>query len=154
IATSYDEGRAMVQGAWPVKRPDSRDLFMPTYHLAYCLTVLDHCPDDAHLGALVERSLRRWQSTYLRDGLLRDVPGWHFTDWDSLDGAAGRQASRGAHAVANAWYYEACQRLGLPSIDLAAFETTFWLEDAGAYRLTETGGPSPHATAAALTSLP
>jgi hypothetical protein len=118
------------------------------------LTVLEHCPDDVPLRQLVERSLRQWQFTHLRDGLLRDVPGWHFTDWDALNEEAGRQATRGAHAVVNAWYFETCQRLGFPSIDLAAFDVTFWVEEAKAYRLTEKGEPSPHATAAALTSIP
>ncbi len=155
IATSYEDGPAMVQGAWPVKHEHNRDLLMPTYHLAFCLTVLEQCPGDGRLRGLVERSLRRWQAQYVTDGLLRDLPGWHLTDWDPADpDAAARSFPGRAHAVANAWYHEACTRLGLPTIDLDRFEEVFWLPGEGAYRLVEGGGPSPHATAAPLSSLP
>jgi hypothetical protein len=154
IATSYEEGPAMVQGAWPVKTPAFRGLLMPTYHLAFCLTALEEGVTDPLVCDVVRLSLRRWQQKYVRDGLLRDLPGWHFTDWDPVNDDASRKQTRGAHAVANCWYYEACARLGLPSIDLRRFDATFWMEAAGAYRLLERGGPSPHATAAALTSLP
>jgi hypothetical protein len=75
IASSYDEGAAMVQGCWPMKHPGYRDLMMPTYHVAFCLTVLEHAADDPELLGLVTRSLDVWQSKYLRDGLLRNVPG-------------------------------------------------------------------------------
>lgn len=154
IATSYEEGPAMVQGAWPVKTPTFRDQLMPTYHLAFCLTALEQDVTDPLVCDVVRLSLRRWQQKYVRDGLLRDLPGWHFTDWDPVNEDASQKKTRGAHAVANCWYYEACTRLGLPSIDLQRFEATFWMEAAGAYRLVERGGPSPHATATALTSLP
>jgi hypothetical protein len=154
IATSYEEGPAMVQGAWPVQTPDFRDQLMPTYHLAFCLAVLEQGVTDPLVRGVVERSLRRWQEVYVRDGLLRDLPGWHFTDWDPVHEDAARKKIKGAHAVVNCWYYEACARLGLPSIDLRKFDRAFWVEAAGAYRLLERGDPSPHATAAALSSLP
>jgi hypothetical protein len=154
IATSYDEAHAMVQGAWPVKTPAFRGQFMPTYHLAFCLAALEQGATDPLVCGVVSRSLRRWQQKYVRDGLLRDLPGWHFTDWDPVNEEAAQKKTRGAHAVVNCWYYEACTRLGLPSIDVRRFDQTFWMESAGAYRLTERGAPSPHGTAAALTSLP
>jgi hypothetical protein len=155
IATSYEEGPAMVQGAWPVKTPDFRATCMPTYHLAFCLTALEQEVTDPLVCDVVRRSLSRWREKYYRDGLLRDLPGWHFTDWDPVNGDASRKEGRGAHAVANCWYHEACARLGLPSIDRQRFDETFWMEEAGTYRLWERGGgPSPHATAAALVSLP
>jgi hypothetical protein len=154
IATSYEEGRAMVQGAWPVKTPGFRDQFMPTYHLAFCLAVLEQDISDPIMLDIVQQSMRAWHRKYVRKGLLRDLPGWHFTDWDPVNEDAAQKKVRGAHAVANCWYYEVCARLGLPSIDLQRFDTTFWMEAVGAYRLLEGGGPSPHATAAALTSLP
>jgi hypothetical protein len=154
IATSYDPALAMVQGAWPVKTPAFREQFMPTYHLAFCLTALEQDVTDPLVCDVVGRSLRRWQKMYVRDGLLRDLPGWHFTDWDPVNEEASQKRTRGAHAVANCWYYEACTRLGLPSIDLARFDHTFWMESAGAYRLIGGGAPSPHATAAARASLP
>jgi hypothetical protein len=154
IATSYDETYAMVQGAWPVKTPAFRGQFMPTYHLAFCLTALEQQVTDPLVCYVVGRSLRRWQQKYVRDGLLRDLPGWYFTDWDPVNEEAAQKKTRGAHAVANCWYYEACTRVGLSSIEVASFDRTFWIESAGAYRLVERGGPSPHATAAALSSLP
>ncbi len=122
IATSYDENHAMVQGAWPARTPAFRAPVMPTYHLAFCLTALENNVTDPLVCGVVERSLRRWQQRYVRDGLLRDLPGWHFTDWDPLNEEASQKKTAGAHAVANCWYYEACTRLGLPSIDLRRFE--------------------------------
>ncbi|HYT95025.1 MAG TPA: hypothetical protein VEL76_40285 [Gemmataceae bacterium] len=154
IATSYDESAAMVQGCWPMKHPGYRGLFMPPFHLAFCLTVLEHAADDPDLLGLAARSLDAWHEKYLRDGLVRNVPGWHFTDWDTLDEATARAQDCAAHAVVNAWYYEARERLGRPSIDLERFDAAFWLPAAGAYGLLEQSGPSPHATAAALGSLP
>jgi hypothetical protein len=56
--------------------------------------------------------------------------------------------------VLNAWYHETRERLGRPSIDLERFRQTFWIPEAKAYRLLESGGPSPHATAAAVSALP
>jgi hypothetical protein len=153
VASSYDEVRAMVQGCWPIKTPDYRERFMPTFHLAFCLTALEQLDEADELRALVQRSLVRWRKMYLREGLVRDVPGWHFTDWDGLNSDACRQQQRGAHAVLNAWYHEACRMLGLPGIDLWKFDEVFWVGAARAYRLVAGGGPSPHATAAAMISL-
>jgi len=160
IATSYDPATLMVQGAWPIRDPGYRGLLVPPFHVAFCLTVLENAADDANLMNLCRESLIDWGRTYLKDGLLRGLPGWYFVDWDATDpAAAGRHADKsartitGPHAVTNAWYQEACAGFGVPTIDRNAFDRAFWMPEAGAYRLLEEGGPSPHATAATIVSL-
>ena len=163
IATSYDPAAAMVQGAWPVRRPDYRGLAMPTYHLAFCLTALRH-GRDPRLLALVRESLLKWQAMYRRDdGLVTDVPGWHFVDWDTCDPLAADTGHRGmrqrpcptSHAVVNAWHFEACVRAGLdPGIDPDRLHNAFFDPATHGYRLYPGSGPSVHATAAMLGSVP
>ena len=144
----------MVQGAWPVKTPEFRDQLMPTYHLAFCLSALEQEVSDPLVCGVVRRSLQAWQRQYLRDGLLRDLPGWHFTDWDPVNEDAARKTIARGPCRGQLLVLRGLRRLGLPSIDLQALHAAFWVETAGAYRLLEHGGPSPHATAAALASLP
>ncbi len=80
IADSYDSSAALVQGAWPCGTP-LFSLEMPTYHLAFCLTCVEHDASlefDTKVRGIVTQSLVAWRDKYLVDGLLRDLPGWHF----------------------------------------------------------------------------
>ncbi len=166
IARSYDEATGMVQGVWPIGRPDAK-LPIPPFHLAFCLAAIEHDPrleSDPALRHAVLDSVRVWRERYLRRGLVAGMPGWYFVDWDPTTPAtAGRNAERvgprdvadlsaSPHAVCNAWWAEVCRHVSpddAPEPD--AFDRAFW---AGAgYALTEGGAePNPHATAAALSS--
>jgi hypothetical protein len=146
----------MVNGAWPIWKPGA-DFPIPPFHLAFCLTALEHDPSlsgDPLVRRVVEESLAFWSRAYLREGLVHGMPGWYFTDWDPTDPtvAANGMAYPGPHAVCNAWWNEWCDRMApARAVTPAAFDAAFW---AGrCYTLTaDKSGDSPHATAAALTS--
>lgn len=148
IAASYDEGLAMVQAVWPALQADDRPVFIPGYHLAFCLTVAEQ--RQADLLPLARRSLERWTGLYARAGLLGDFPRecWWFVDWDPLS-----RAALAPDAVTHAWMEEACAAVGVPSpVDPAAFERAFWT--GAAYRLYPGGDESVQATAAAVLAFP
>jgi hypothetical protein len=163
IATSYEPGPGMVQGAWPVKFPGYRGTLMPTYHLAYCLTVLRHSKDPA-LRSLVVDSLTHWRERYQRaDGFICGAPGWHFVDWDATNhearghrwGPPGSDWRTVPHAVVNAWFFEACAAAGIdPGIGPGRLLDAFYDPAARSGRLYPGGPPSVHATAALLGSVP
>jgi hypothetical protein len=156
IAQSYNPQTGMVNGAWPIWRPGA-DFPIPPFHLAFCLTALEHDPTlsrDPLVCRVVEESLAVWSRLYGRDGLVQGMPGWYFTDWDPTDPtvAANHMPCPGPHAVCNAWWSEWCDRMA-PTLAVApaAFDAAFW---AGrCYALTaDKLCDSPHATAAALNS--
>jgi hypothetical protein len=156
IAQSYDPRTGMVNGAWPVGRP-GREFPIPPFHLAFCLTALEHDPSlqrDPLVREVVQGSLAAWRRLYLRDGLIQGMPGWYFTDWDPTDpAAAGRENDApGPHAVCNAWWNEWCDQMAPAQVVTpATFDAAFWM--GRAYALSaEKSRDSPHATAAALTS--
>ena len=103
---------------------------------------------------VVHDSLKTWQINYLRDGLVKGMPGWYFTDWDSTDlAAAGRdKPDPGAHAVCNAWWNKWCELMAPEyKISPEIYDSAFWMGPA--YALTaDKSCDSPHATAAALNS--
>jgi hypothetical protein len=155
----------MVQGAWPIQRPEAK-LAIPPFHLAFCLAALEHDPElcsDPVVRDAVLHSVSVWKANYHRSGLVVGMPGWYFVDWDPVDPAtAGRTARRtnpydvsaawatAAHAVCNAWWSELCERVSpADASDPDAFDRAFWT--GVGYTLTEGGRDvSPHATAAAL----
>ena len=145
-----------MNGAWPIWRPGA-DFPIPPFHLAFCLTALEHDPDlgrDPLVRRVVEDSLALWSRVYLRDGLVQGMPGWYFTDWDPTDPgvAANGRPYPGPHAVCNAWWNEWCDRMA-PALAVAptSFDAAFW--GGRCYALTaDKSGDSPHATAAAVNS--
>jgi hypothetical protein len=148
IAASYDEKAAMVQAVWPARQTDDRPVFIPGYHLAFCLAVVEH--GMAELVPLARRSLEVWRERYVRDGLLGGFPegSWWFVDWDPLS-----RASLAPDAVTHAWLHEACATLGVSSpMDVRAFDRAFWT--GVAYRLYPSGDESVQATAAAVLAFP
>jgi hypothetical protein len=156
IAQSYNPRTGMVNGAWPVRQPGF-DLPIPPFHLAFCLTALEHDPSlqrDPLVREVVQSSLAAWSRLYLRDGLIQGMPGWYFTDWDPTDPAApGREKNYpGPHAVCNAWWNELCDQLA-PTQAVApdVFDGAFWMGRAYALN-ADKSRDSPHATAAALNS--
>jgi hypothetical protein len=156
IAQSYNPRTGMVNGAWPVRQP-GMDFPIPPFHLAYCLTALEHDPSlerDPLVRQVVKDSLAVWSRLYLREGLIQGMPGWYFTDWDSTDpAAAGREKDYpGPHAVCNAWWNELCGQMSpAHAVTSDAFDGAFWMGQA--YALSaDKSRESPHATAAALNS--
>ncbi len=156
IAQSYNPRTGMVNGAWPVREPGF-DFPIPPFHLAFCLTALEHDPAldrDPLVRQVIRDSMDVWNRFYLRDGLIHGMTGWYFTDWDPTDSAAaGREKDYpGPHAVCNAWWNELCDRIA-PALAVSsdAFDDAFWLGKA--YALSaDKSRESPHATAAALNS--
>jgi hypothetical protein len=149
----------MVNGAWPIRRP-GMEFPIPPFHLAFCLTALEHDPTlerDPLVRQVVQDSLAVWTRLYLRDGLIQGMPGWYFTDWDPTDpAAAGRDKDYpyylGPHAVCNAWWNEWCDQMApAQAVASDAFDAAFWM--GRAYALSaDRSRESPHATAAALNS--
>jgi len=136
-------------------RPAGDEVPIPPFHLAFCLTALEHDPAlrrDPLVRRVVESSFEAWSRMYLRDGVIQGMAGWYFTDWDPTDPAvaANRAPYPGPHAVCNAWWAEWCDRVS-PShtVTPEKFDAAFWTGNA--YALTaDKPGDSPHATAAAL----
>lgn len=164
IAASYDERTAMVQGVWPASPPGGRPVWIPGYHLAFCLAVSEHGEERVpELATLARASLEAWRARYAKGGLLDGFPDgcWWFVDWDpsrrrpkgvpsSPDDPAGVGAP---DAVTHAWLEEACCAFGVASpIDAGAFERAFW--NGTAYRLRPEGTESPQASAAAVLAYP
>jgi hypothetical protein len=156
IAQSYNPKTGLVNAVWPVLRP-SEGFQIPQFHLAFCLTALEHDPElkrDSLVRQVVHNSLKAWQLLYLQDGLVQGMPSWYFTDWDSTDlAAAGRDNSTtGAHAVCNAWWNEWCELIAPEyKISPEVYDSAFWTGQS--YALTaKKSRDSPHATAAALNS--
>jgi Bacterial alpha-L-rhamnosidase 6 hairpin glycosidase domain len=159
IAQSYNSQTGLVKAVWPALHPE-KGFQIPQFHLAFCLTALEHDPElqrDPLVRQVVHDSFVAWQRYYLRDGLVQGMQGWHFTDWDSTDpAAAGRDETVDLtlmpHAVCNAWWNEWCSLMAsdhriLPEV----YDRAFWTGQA--YALTaDKSRDSPHATAAALNS--
>jgi hypothetical protein len=157
IAQSYNPDTGLVKAVWPVLRP-GEGFQIPQFHLAFCLTALEHDPAlqrDPLVHQVVHDSLLAWQRYYLRDGLVQGMQGWHFTDWDSTDpAAAGRDEMIDLlpHAVCNAWWNELCSLIAPDyMVKPEDYDQAFWMGKA--YALTaDKSRDSPHATAAALNS--
>jgi hypothetical protein len=156
IAQSYNPQTGLVNAVWPVLRP-GEGFQIPQFHLAFCLTALEHDPElkrDSLVGQVVHASFKAWRHLYLHDGLVQGMPGWYFTDWDATDlAAAGRdKPDPGVHAVCNAWWNEWCELMAPEyTISPEIYDRAFWMGQA--YALTsEKSRDSPHATAVALNS--
>jgi hypothetical protein len=156
IAQSYNPTTGLVDAVAPALRPNE-GFQIPQFHLAFCLTALEHDPElerDPLVRQVIQDSFNAWQFYYLRNGLVQGMPGWYFTDWDPTDLAvAGRDTpDPGAHAVCNAWWTEWCERMDPKfAISPDEYDRAFWTGEA--YALTaEKSRNSPHATAAALNS--
>lgn len=81
ISQSYDHQMGMVQGAYPIKKAENLNFYMSTYHLLWCLTVLEHTKEEYF--PLVVKSLQAWENNYVeQNGLIGSkIPGWSFVDW-------------------------------------------------------------------------
>ena len=160
IAQSYDQQTGMVNGCWPIMNPDHK-LPMPSFHLAFCLTVIEQHNNDPLVITVLEKTILYWKEHYLRDGLLSGMPGWYFIDWDSKNTDAmgndrhwkdsARFDVNKPHAVCNAWWVELCRLLGVDSeISIDEFMKMFWT--GFGFSMFPHSECSPHATAAVLGS--
>lgn len=150
IADSYDHKTGMVNGCWPTKDPNFK-IPMATYHLAWCLAVVENHVDD--LKPLVIKSIDHWKEHYLVKGLISHYPGWTFVDWDFTDPNTIGQVFNNAlpHCVVNSWWIELCTQLDIPSeICPRLFDKIFWTGIG--YSLAPGLPPSIHATAAVLSA--
>lgn len=154
IASSYNARTGMVNGAWPVRDPTFSDqLPIPTFHLAFCLCVVENDIDDDLCRNVVSRSISFWKSNYLKDGIIQGLPGWHFIDWDTTVPDT-HKVYKGGNAVCNAWWYELSQKAKFDSgIDVDTFHSQF-RSKSGFSMWPNQSDPSPsvHATAAILAS--
>jgi hypothetical protein len=60
---------------------------MPLYHLAFCLTAMEHDPTlefDPKVKFVVEKSMQLWRNKYLKNGFISGVPGWYISNSFSL----------------------------------------------------------------------
>jgi hypothetical protein len=116
ISQSYNSANGMVQGAYPIKKHANLDFYMPTYHLLWCLTVLEH--GKREYFDTVRDSLALWERKYVNQttNLVSDAPGWHFVDWfDSY--SCGRTDEgvnySGGNSFVNILYMHLCQHFGV-----------------------------------------
>lgn len=156
LAASYVDEAAMVQAVWPATLPDE-PLFIPGYHLSFCLTAIEHgVMTVPSIATLVPSSLAQWRARYLqKNGLLGGFPPgcWWFVDWDPLRKKPARDATD-ADAVTHAWFNEVSLIIDdTPGISRERFDAAFWTGRAYRLDLAARGEPneeSPQATAAAV----
>jgi len=153
----------MVNGAWPVKQ-ENYSLWMPTYHLAFCLAVLEFDPlltGDPVVVQVVYNSMDYWFKNYYQNGLVAGMPGWYFVDWSNEDESLSKQVNIAIvvpHSICNAWWHELCQKVKkirpeVESYDISikSFNNTFQ-RDQGYSLYSQQSSISYHATVIAVAS--
>jgi hypothetical protein len=143
VAKTYNKEYGMVSGMAPAKC-STYELLMPTYHLLYCLTVFDIYTDifecDESVRIVLQNTIKVWKALYLKNGLLRNVPGWHFVDWDDetkLPSGKEDGSFVSAHSILNIWWIQLCNKMNVDSgIDYTTFMNTFYIPNKG-FKLTE-----------------
>ncbi|AYV78578.1 MAG: hypothetical protein Edafosvirus19_5 [Edafosvirus sp.] len=129
IATSYNPKIGMVSGVWPVKTIDYHNP-MATFHLAFCLSVIElRCTNEKAID-VVNQSIEFWKNNYLQEGILQGLPGWNFVDWDfDNQDVIGKQEGgiNQPNSVCHSWWQELCDKLKIPSeINITKFNELFW----------------------------
>jgi hypothetical protein len=156
---SYDQYVGMVQGAYPMKNPNFRDFYMPSYHLLWCLTVLEQNSQD--FFGTVEKSLELWEKKYVNKSkkLLENLPGWHFVDWYSDDtgincvGKDDRGDITKPNVFVNILYLYLCSQLKIPTqVSKVSIDTAFLTND-GQYSLYPNTPSCIQATSMAISYL-
>jgi hypothetical protein len=111
ISQSYDKSKGMVQGAFPIKKLENLSFYMPTYHLLWCLTVLEHQKTEYY--PIVSHSLSLWENTYLNKKTnLIHPPGWNFVDWYD-DCTFGDEKRSGENSFVNILYLYLCSQFNI-----------------------------------------
>ena len=157
ISTSMNFNSGMVQGAWPCVSKDQFSLEMPTYHLLFCLTILESNVEELYPKIL--QSIEIWKKKYLRGGLIVGVPGWYFIDWDPIcsNTSARDQDISVANCAVNCWWQQICNEISekfspvTSGLDITLFHKTF--RASRGYKLWATDKKeSIHATAICIES--
>jgi len=158
ISQSYDCVTGMVQGAYPIKKPN-RNCEIPTYHLAFCYNVIEYYGCDYESCSKIRaydvmmQSLVFWKHKYLNDGILAGMPGWYFLDWDKeeiLVTDNERVGYKYPHSVCNAMFYDICNTLNIDSgINMDTFNNLFCWKNY-AYTINPNSHPNLHATSLIL----
>jgi hypothetical protein len=150
-----------------VPTPTHTELFIPGYHLQFCIAVKEFPTDCIPRVAekVARHSMDLWREMYLErpgTGLLV-VPGpdtdskmWHFVDWarhahNRHDREHSDEHPMNCNAALNALWKLACDAWGVPhGLDVATFRAHFELPD-GSFRMTAADTePSVHATTYAI----
>lgn len=117
IKHSYDYENGMVQGAYPIKNEKRLNFYMPTYHLLWCLTVLEHKKTDCY--EIVKHSLNKWEEKYINSeiNLLDNLKGWSFVDWaDNSTGRNDKGDITNSNAICNIIYRYLCQQFEVKTV--------------------------------------
>ena len=160
IADSYHRDVGMVAAVTPI--PAHATLFIPSYHLAYCMLPWQGVPGaSAKVSKVIERSVDHWARSFIKDDGLLHVPGpasdarvWHFVDWAA--GVSSRDKASTAmdcNAVLNAqWVQLHALRGTAHGVSVVAYQEAFACSEVpGAFSvLRGEGVPSVHATTAAI----
>jgi hypothetical protein len=112
ISQSYNPLNGMVQGAYPIKKHTNLDFYMPTYHLLWCLTVLEH--NKQEYFDIVRKSLLLWEEKYTNQikKIISNAPGWNFVDWfDTYSSGRTDEGVNysGGNAFVNILYIHLCR---------------------------------------------
>lgn len=152
IADSYDPTVGMVQGAYPIKKQGKVNFLMPTYHLLWILSVIEHQDIVPELIPMAIDSLRFWETKYVSelDNLVTSSPGWNFVDWAGLD-ASGRGFDGQPNCFVNVLYMYVCNTLDLRTVvSKRSIDGAFLIPDLNQYSLYKTTDPSLQATSIAI----
>ena len=136
IASSYNPKIGMVSGIWPV-RTTSFHHPMPTFHLAFCLSVIESETKNELALDVVRKSVDFWKKNYVRkDGILDKLAGWNFVDWcfDDEDVIGKEGILNKPNLMCHVWWQQLCDSFGVASgIDIIKFNELFKTESG--YRL-------------------
>lgn len=152
IADSYDKTTGMVQGAYPIKKKDKVNFLMPTYHLLWIMSVIEHSDIVPELMPVVIESMKFWEANYVNkmSCLVTSSPGWNFVDWAGED-ASGRSFDGQPNCFVNILYMHACECLKLKTIvSKTSIDKTFYIPELNQYSLYSTSPASIQATSIAI----
>lgn len=156
FARTYNPSIGMISAISPY---NEENLIIPTYHLQYCIAIVETYQKLASRPIILQNILtdtvQKWKKIYLKNGILRNVSGWHFMDWDDVDDETSSQSikSVNAHCGLNCLWYKLCNLMQIKSeIDLKTFEDTFYIKDKGFKLMQNSTNVSFHASVMVATT--
>lgn len=153
IAETYNPDLGMVAAIVPV--PAHTALYIPSYHLLFCLLLGQLEPDELapEAARVIVASIAFWREHYVYDGII-NVPStdkrvWHFIDWTAEASSRGDAAVwLDCNAVVNSLWVQLHTLCGFSDhgIDVGRFNSAF--QRGAGYAMTATS-PEPHIHATA-----